>query len=470
VTSSFAHLPDDERWIKRLIWLYFWLLIFEGALRKWIVPGLSAPLLIVRDPVVVAIYALALARGRWPQSGFIAAIAALALVSFLASFGGEWSTFKVTLFGMRTDFLHLPLIFLMPRVFHRSDVVAVGKWILCLAIPMAGLVYLQFRAPPDAWVNTGAGGGEMGQITSAFGKIRPPGTFSYNNGLTSLTILAGAFLYFANFQKGLFSKWLLRPALLAVIIMIGLSGSRGSLGTQAVLMAVVLLICFVKPRLFQGSVRLVAAAALLVFVASGWSEYRLGLDVLDSRVVGSGGVKEGMVDRFFGGFLTPFQAAVQAPLLGYGLGIGTNAGSSLLHGGEREFLLAEGDLARVVLESGPILGFAFILLRLAIVLHLGAVSWRSLKQDNPLPMLIFGGCFLDIFMTQFGQPTALGFACFGGGLCLAAAQGAGRWGPPPPDSPSAKLLNSGPMVRGRSPYAETLHNETAIDLVAAARR
>ena len=33
----------------RLVWAYFWLLLFEGALRKWLVPGLSSALLIVRD-------------------------------------------------------------------------------------------------------------------------------------------------------------------------------------------------------------------------------------------------------------------------------------------------------------------------------------------------------------------------------------------------------------------------------------
>jgi hypothetical protein len=43
--------------IRLLIWVYFWLLLGEGALRKWIFPSLSGPLLIVRDPVLLAILA-----------------------------------------------------------------------------------------------------------------------------------------------------------------------------------------------------------------------------------------------------------------------------------------------------------------------------------------------------------------------------------------------------------------------------
>ena len=43
--------PENKtiRNIRRLIWLYFWLLLIEGALRKWVAPSLSNPLLIIRE-------------------------------------------------------------------------------------------------------------------------------------------------------------------------------------------------------------------------------------------------------------------------------------------------------------------------------------------------------------------------------------------------------------------------------------
>jgi len=41
------------RRIRRLLWIYFWLLIFEGALRKWIFPSFSDPLLLARDPIAL---------------------------------------------------------------------------------------------------------------------------------------------------------------------------------------------------------------------------------------------------------------------------------------------------------------------------------------------------------------------------------------------------------------------------------
>ena len=44
---------DPRKYLKIGIWIYFYLLIFEGALRKWFLPSLATPLLVVRDPVAL---------------------------------------------------------------------------------------------------------------------------------------------------------------------------------------------------------------------------------------------------------------------------------------------------------------------------------------------------------------------------------------------------------------------------------
>jgi len=69
--------------LKKLFWAYFLLLIFEGALRKWIVPGLSAPLLLIRDPLGLLILIEAFRTYKWPDkwsgvAGFLA-VAVLSL-------------------------------------------------------------------------------------------------------------------------------------------------------------------------------------------------------------------------------------------------------------------------------------------------------------------------------------------------------------------------------------------------------
>ncbi|MBC7882516.1 MAG: hypothetical protein H7Y37_14425, partial [Anaerolineae bacterium] len=86
------------------------------------------------------------------------------------------------------------------------------------------------------------------------------------------------------------------------------------------------------------------------------------------------------------------------------------------------FLLAENEWPRVIRESGPFLGTAYLLLRILLVFWMGRMTLRSAAQDNVLPLMIYSACFQAIFSGQFGQPTELGFATFAGGLCLASMQ------------------------------------------------
>jgi len=154
--------------VRRLIWLYFWLLIFEGALRKWVLPGLSNPILLVRDPVLILIYVLAIPAKIFPRNGWTFALAVIGVLSFLTSFVQLWLYLPpkmialVAAYGFRSNFLHLPLIFVMAKVVRPQDVKTFGWWTLVVLLPMTLLMVLQFRAAPDAFVNRTAGGeGEM---------------------------------------------------------------------------------------------------------------------------------------------------------------------------------------------------------------------------------------------------------------------------------------------------------------------
>ncbi|MEY2560594.1 MAG: hypothetical protein QOG51_1009, partial [Verrucomicrobiota bacterium] len=157
--------------IKRLIWLYFLLLIFEGTLRKWILPQYSDVLLVVRDPVVLAIYFMALKARVFPRNNYILSLGIIAVLSWLVSlvvlepYLPLKPLFLVTAFGFRSNFLHLPLIFLIGKVLDQDDVKMLGRWVLIGSIPMCLLLVLQFNASPDAFINRTAGLGEAQQIT-----------------------------------------------------------------------------------------------------------------------------------------------------------------------------------------------------------------------------------------------------------------------------------------------------------------
>lgn len=452
---------DGVVWLKRLVWTYFWLLIFEGALRKWILPGLANPLLIIRDPVVILIYLIALGSGLFPRNIFVIAIIGLGVASGVASLiaqaqGGQGNLF-ITLYGLRTNFLHLPLIFLLPKVFTAVDFTKLGKWLLILAFPMAMLVALQFRSSPDSRLNVGAGGSVGGQIEVGFGKIRPAGTFSYNTGLLAYVVLTAAYILSTQIRKDAPYAKLALAALPAVAIIVTVSGSRSTILSVGLIGAGVVLICLRQPVFFGKAAKVFFAIGAAYFCLTFWTEFRNGLVVHQTRFVTGGGLEHGIVLRLLGDLAAPFGAIADTPFFGRGLGLGTNAASGLLTG-ERAFLLAEGDWERVVRESGPLLGFAFIGLRIAILFYLGRIAIAALNRKNPLPALIFCAALPQVLNGQLGVPTSLGFAVFTGGLVLAAAvDGATASNDVAPSPQATPRFRNARTIRGRSEYAEMLH-------------
>src|ERR1051326_2559668 len=130
----------NHKWIKILIWTYIVLLIVEGAMRKWWMPSLSNPILVIRDPVLLVIYALALVGGIFPMNGFVITAGILAALSTVESIVAGQTNLLVTAYGVRINYLHLPLIWIVATVYTGRDVNRMGAFSLVAAIPMTGVM------------------------------------------------------------------------------------------------------------------------------------------------------------------------------------------------------------------------------------------------------------------------------------------------------------------------------------------
>jgi len=438
--------------MRRLIWLYFWLLLFEGALRKWLFPGLSNALLIVRDPVVLAIYALALRDRLLPVSGFVMWILVLAALCFLASFAGI-GNLAVTIYGLRADFLHLPLLFLLPRALSVEDVRKMGCALLLVSLPMALLAVKQFQAGPTSPWNVGAGGEIGGQLFAAQGKVRASGTFSFATGMATYLALSTAFLLNDLLGSRRYPRWLTFAALPALTLALAVSGSRTAVISVTIVCSLVVYIALRRPAQMQAAARF-ALLALVAALALTWLApvFKEGLAVHRERFESAGGVREGILVRYGQVFVAAGTALSNAPTFGVGLGVGTNVGANLLRG-RREFVLGEGEWQRVIFESGPPLGASYIALRVAMLLAVAGTALKAYRAGQILPLLLVSAGGLDLATGQFGQPTTLGFAVFPAGLALTAARA--EVASAHASHPQAHLAVA--SVRGRSPYAEQLH-------------
>jgi len=404
--------------VRRLIYLYLILLILEGSLRFWILPGLSGPLLLVRDPLVVLIYVFAFPSGLVARHWVLTAVVLLAVFTGLSSLVNSDAPVAVILYGLRANFLHLPMIFVMQRALSSEDVLRIGRCLMWLMVPMAILVIQQFRSPVGAAIN-------LGGMPTQYGTVRPSGTFSFVSGMVCFTSLAAAFLANSFVSRDRYG-WLRRlTCSAAVIASLAVSGSRSSIFAVAIVFTMLLGLSLFQSRAMLGSMTLLGVIGLSAAGLSSTEFFEEGQRQLNKRFEDSSkgdSVIASSVGRFVDMFNHPLWQMQSAPLLGHGQGTGTNAGYFLMTGKRGFGGGQETELGRIIYEMGSVLGSFFIFIRLAITFSMIRCGWLSLHAGSLLPLLIFGAAGMNVAMGQWGVATTQGFATFGAGLCLASAK------------------------------------------------
>jgi hypothetical protein len=422
----------DRRRLVQLIQLYVVLLVVEGALRKWFLPSLSDPLLLVRDPVAIAICVLGYRSKNLVFDGYIRSLflllAGFVAIGALQLINGIGGSPLVIGYGLRTYLLHLPVAFVMARVLNPIDIRRILMAFLWMALPMAVLMAVQFESSPRAWVNLGVSG-HRGQIFAAPGHIRPAGTFSFVNGPIGFFSIALAALIAGSVERGL--PWALRIAgWVAVSLAAAVSGSRSFLAAVAgvMLVGVAGWARGRSSKLGRGLVVSAFTALVAVNVLGSFDTVREGAEVIQSRFDqwGNGGLSR----RLMYDYNLVKWAVVDSPMLGVGLGAGTNAAAALQ--GTKGFRWGEGEWPRVIFEAGPILGLLYLIWRVWITLAVGRAALRVSGSGVLLPLLLWGACASSLLSGQWGQTSIQGFGVFTLGLTLAAGRTALRQRTPVP--------------------------------------
>ena len=333
----------------------------------------------------------------------------------------------------------MPLSFVIARYFNLWDLAKLARRTLIVCLPMTLLVLVQLDSPVGAPINAGSLEGSAYHVqTTEYGIVRPPGTFTSDQGLTtfSASALAMALAFWVLPAR---SRPLGLPLLLAstacVLICIGLSGSRTVLFWSAVIIGGALCGLFlVNSKMhFRATIlilTLLTAGAIslpLVFphttqaFIARWVEAGAN----ESQAYGEGGV----FARLAYEALLFSRVAADTPPAGYGLG---SCGNAAWEMGVREQVIffrdqdernaAETDWGRNILELGPIFGFLFILFRVAFVATLirdGLASTRRSGHSFPLMLALYVSVLL-FFWQITGNGTLNGYAWLFVGFAMAA--------------------------------------------------
>lgn len=422
--SGYRTATGINNLLKKGIWIYFILLIFEGALRKWILPQLATPLLVVRDPIAIWLIFTSWRYRLIPNNNYITWMIILGVISIFTSILFGHGNLWVTAFGARTLLIHFPLIFTIGRIFNYEDVLKLGKIVLWMSIPMTILIGAQFYSPQNSWINRGIGGDITGGgFSGALGYFRPPATFSFISGTVLFYGLAASFVFYFWLNQQNQNKLVLIASTICLISAIPLSISRSLFFSIILALLFAILGSLARPRfLGKMTVTVVVGVVVLTFL-SNTSFFKTAFAAFSERFNTAneveGGLQGVLVDRYLGGMVGALKNSSNQSFFGGGLGLGTNVGSMLLTG-TTQFLISEGEWGRLIGEMGPLMGIGFILLRVGFCVKILDLSLRRLMEGYLLPWMLLYFALLTIPQGQWSQPTTQGFSTLAGGLVIAA--------------------------------------------------
>lgn len=417
--------------IVRLIFIVYWLLIFEGSLRKWALPQLNQIIFFIRDPFILFIYYLVWKKKLWNQKSLLLSIGIFlayssAILMFVQIITNGLS-FTLGLYGWRNYFLYIPLPFIISEQFNKTDLNRILKQTLLIAIPMAILVVFQSLSPADAVINSGVSA-DYSFAPLGGGVLRTQGTFTSSLGQT---------MFIGSIVAMVISIWVLPSSerfltggslytiTLAVVTNLIVSGSRGAFATTFIL-----LFATTAFSVFLGrhSIRALITITFMSSIGTVLTQtlFYNQFNALVNRANGAAKLAEqdavigsDMLGRVINSFISFIDVASQVPLIGLGLGLGGNASTQM---GSKLSVGFEDDWSRNIVELGPFLGLSFIVFRIAITIWLFSGAFKAAASSHTLLPLLLTTFTATIFLNGLltGNGTANGYGWLFMGFSMAA--------------------------------------------------
>jgi hypothetical protein len=411
------------------------LLVFEGALRKWILPDLQGPIYFIKDALVlVALFGFLEAR---PRAGAherflngLRILLTLSVLFFLLEIANPNSpSLLIGIIGFKSYLLYAVLLFIVPYAFKSAaDLDSKLKSYMLLMIPVVLLGLVQFALPADHFLNAyvkhdQAAATAIANFGEAGSAVRATGTFSYVSGFSTFIIamfalsLAYVLTRDDNRRLNIVPFALLAASCAAMFA----TGSRSVLvGTIGVL-PIILFLCM-RAKLLSDALVVRLAIASAVIAAATLYFASDAVDAFSTRAINA----DSAVDRILSPIVQAVAAFKVTPVVGLGIGVTHNSAATIMgisHYGQAWWLQGsffEDETARVLQEVGPV-GFILVY-AVRFALFAWAVAMVRRLRTPRLKVLsacIAGFLLVHLFSSVINNPTANLYVWFAGGLLFA---------------------------------------------------
>jgi len=277
---------------RRALGAFLLLLLYDGAIRKWLLPGMEQIVFITKDALLLAALLHAALGRRHKTPAMMQPVARMlftlyAVWAVLEMGNPALPNLLVAIWGLKSHLLYASLVVLLPLAFRSLDEIfqVLAKIYPWAVIPVCSLAFAQLAAPPDSFINQQVKGGTEG--TAYFGEaslVRVTGTFSYISGMAAFVEVA-TLLGIGLFMLGVRSRLFL-AALGFALAALPATGSRAVVAVVLLGSAIQLLSSFAA-RLIGLLSALRVAAALAILVAISLSTQDAAWEAFAQRLEGS---------------------------------------------------------------------------------------------------------------------------------------------------------------------------------------
>jgi len=328
--------------------------------------------------------------------------------------------------GVRSYVFYIPLAFIMADVLTHRQMGRILRFLLWVSIPVGILVLVQFLSPVAHPINKGTSDDVAKRFTVVQDIIRPYGPFTFTAaqahfGAMMLAILA---ICVDGRRKYEISIFLLLISGFSILTMGALSGGRTYFGFAILVVTACIFSGFSVSRVVDGAKRIfLVFCGVGVFLTVFIFVFPRSFAAMTERQLAAQSVEGSTVGRVLNGFYEIVDPFFYAPLFGYGVGAGSNAGRSIM-GTADAFTLGETEWARMVNELGPIIGYPVFGLRVLLVVWLMRVAFSANQRTSDGSALILFG--FSGYLLLAGQVTLqnqlLAICWFSVGLLMAFAR------------------------------------------------
>ena len=369
------------------------IVVFEGAIRKWATSAATLPLILLRDLLALYLVIHAWRGGHLRRYRKVTTVLlgwTLLVVGWglLQMVGGESSP-AIFLIGLRFWLLYTWFAVAAAATMTEADYRASVRMAVLIMIVLAPLAVLQHYSPTGATINRQLDGDEDSVFVAIAGVVRTTGTFSFTSGYSTYLILVAPLVValLAARKRTISQRLFALTGFSAYVVGSVVSGSRAAVISAGVMLAAYLIARLVFSRTRDKPAALGAALVAAALVAGFLLFFADAIQVTQERFEQASSA-ENFWERLLATFVGEPYVLGQVTWLGQGIGAGSNLAASLYRGGAN-FGLAETETGRILMEGG-LLGFAFLALKLAVLVCGLAYALRlSIVRNAAFPMVLW---------------------------------------------------------------------------------